>query len=169
MAVRHVRSLDEGTVFLVPLVADRAPMGVVARRQPRGAVVAVYVFLDAPGGWTERQVGPLPEPSAADFRGRMSDTHIRSGRWPVLGVHPAFARADWPFDAVGHRDAVTGRCKEVRLDDRRPLRMLGIVDVDCDVAARLPGDTIYSPDWLEEDLLPELRVRRTDVDGTAAD
>jgi hypothetical protein len=100
--------------------------------------------------------GILPPPSDAVFRGRMSDQHIRTGAWPSLGVHPSFRREDWLFDRVGHRDAVSGRCNAVLLDDRNPLNIVGLVDEDCATVARLPGDTIYAPDGLVKNLLPDL-------------
>lgn len=151
-----MKSLAEGTVFLVPYGAGREALGVVARRQPRGSIVAVYVFRNAPAGWEQKEVGALPGPETAAFRGRMSDVHIRSGRWPSRGVHSSFDRTEWPFDRLGHRDASTGRCKAVVLDDRNPLTMVDVIDVSCEEAAQLPGDTIYAPDWLDEDLLPRL-------------
>jgi hypothetical protein len=89
----------------------------------------------------------------------MSDQYVRTGEWPSLGVHPSFDRADWPFDKLGHKDAVTGRCKAVLLDDRNPLKMLGIVDLDCALAESLPGDAIYAPDSLVKNFLPDLDAR----------
>jgi hypothetical protein len=129
---------------------------VVARRQPRGGIVALYVFKDVPPGLDEGEGGILPSPSDAVLRGRMSDQHIRTGAWPSLGVHPSFRREDWPFDRVGHRDAGSRRCKAVLLDDRNPLKIVDVIDEDCATVAHLPGDTIYAPDGLVESFLPGL-------------
>lgn len=153
-----MKSLSEGTLVLLPY-RDRSEaqcraLGLVARRQPRGAVVALYVFSDVPPGLDDGGGASLPRPSDVLFRGRMSDHYIRTGAWPSLGVHSSFRRGDWPFDRVGHRDAISGRCKAVLLDDRNPLKIVDVVDEECAEVARLPGDTIYAPDWLVEDLLP---------------
>jgi hypothetical protein len=151
-----MKSLNEGTVFAVPYGLGSWALGVVARRQPRGSVIAAYIFHDSAHGSEVDASGALPDPANAAFRGRMSDYYIRSGLWRTLGVHAKFRRELWPFDRVGHRDAVTGRCKIVLLDDRNPLKIKALVDDDCSTADRLPGDTIYAPDWLMKSLLPGL-------------
>ena len=151
-------SIPEGTVFLIPMPDDPPAMGVVARRQPRGHCVALYVYARARER-TATGVVHLPEPHDASYRGRFADQPLRTGEWPVLGIHPDFKREEWPFDEVVHRDAITGACQIVRLDDKNPLRMLEFVPVDCSAVAGWPSDDLDSPYLFVKEVLPRLRDR----------
>ena len=149
-------SIPEGTVAQVPCASGQPALAVVARRQPRGHCVALYVFAtveNAEGGMPLE----LPAPHSADYRGRFADEPLRTGAWPVLGVHPSFRREDWPFDKVAHQDRLSGRCLVVRLDDRNPLKITGMDPVDCGSVAGWPSDAIDSPYLFAREVLPALR------------
>jgi hypothetical protein len=149
-------SIPEGTVFTIPVREHRYASGLVARRQPRGHVVALYVFASQVLTEGDGIAPLLPHPSNASFRGRFSDHLLRTGEWPSHGVHPQFSRVDWPFDRVGHRDSITGACRVIHLDDRNPLKMVGNRIVPCTDVGDLPSDAIESPILFVREILPTL-------------
>lgn len=158
-------SVPEGTVCLIPERNSTPLMGLVARRVPRGRIVALYIFdmKGAADRWRASPLeGSLPKSGNALFKGRFSDYMLRTGEWPSLGVHPRFHREQWPFDRLLHRDAITGRCTVISLDDRDPTKEVGAVDVDCSMVTDLPEDGIRDPVVFMERTLPQIRGSSND-------
>lgn len=156
-------SIAEGTVFLVPGGSLAPSIGVVARRQPRGHVVALYIFADQQRVEDVEPCGGhspwprLPDPRDAIWRGKCSDACLRNGEWSVIGVHPDFRREDWPFDRIVHRPHMMDACYLIYLDDKNPLKQVQSERVDCADVLGLPSDALESPYILMEDVLPQLR------------
>lgn len=138
-------STREGACFIVPVRDERDAFAVVARRKPRGYIVAVYLFRDPPPGATAGSAYGLPNPASARFRGVFTDAAIRDGTWRALGVHPAFERAKWPFDSVAHLDHGNGVWTRITLDDRDPNREIGAERVSAEVGRELPPYGLISP------------------------
>ncbi|NYJ08570.1 hypothetical protein [Petropleomorpha daqingensis] len=149
---RLATSIPEGTAFFVEEEGERLAFGVVARRQPRGHCIALYLFWPPAIDLTEWP-DDLPDPASASFRGRFADRALRDGVWSSMGVHPGFRREQWPFDRILHREFITGRCTLIALDDRNPLKMIGSEPVECDTATGLPSDTLYAAYHLKEAIL----------------
>lgn len=138
-------SIPEGSVFLVPLGLQRSGLAVVARRVPRGRIVALYLYgellPDAPRGLPF----DLPSPSEAAFIGKFTDYSMRDDTWRPLGVHPDFRRQLWPFGAVAHRDHGSGRWMAIGLDDRNPLREIWSRTISADEGRGTPPDALFDP------------------------
>ncbi|MBO9556438.1 hypothetical protein [Cellulomonas sp.] len=159
--------MPEGSTFLVPWRdVDRQDMPpgflVVARRAPRTAAVAVYLFDHAPDGAGTGRPYPLPDPADAVARARMSGLRMIEGSWPTLGVHPDFRRDDWTFDEVAWRPYGGRQWVAIRLDDRNVLDEVGRREIDDDEALMLPSGDLEGDTWpalvLKE--REEARVRR---------
>ena len=166
-----MKSVPEGSVFAVHWAdIDREPgkpgLLVVARRAPRTAVIAAYVYQVAPDAALSGGEFALPEPSEAVARGKMSALPMVTGEWPTLGVHPDFRREEWPFREVAWWDRREGgQWMALELDDKNPLQQIGQRDISAAEAATLPSDDLEStswPAWLLRRLDDERRARELD-------
>lgn len=146
-----MKSIPEGSVYAFPLIDDGLGLAVVARRMPRGRIVALYLYGDAPPGALRQEPYSLPRPDRAVFKGLFADYALRDGSWRALGVHPSFVRSDWPFNLVLHHD-LDGRRSPVliHLDDRNPNRevRLEVVSGNAELG-EIPSDVLNAPERME--------------------
>lgn len=162
-----MKSVPEGSTFLVDWKdVDRrdAPPGllVVARRAPRTAVIAAYVFEHAPAGAVEGLPFQLPTPASAAGRARMAAMPMIQGEWRSLGIHADFQREQWRFDEVAWRPLGGRQWIAIRLDDRNVLTEISQREIDDHEAHSLPSGDLMSNDWPATLLarLAQDRVRR---------
>lgn len=143
-------SIVEGSAYSFPLRDGSQGLAIVARRTPRGRIVALYLFYPAPAVALDGRTFDLPRPETSVFRGRFSDYALRDGSWSHLGVHPHFDRTDWPFNRVAFRNLNSRRpWLALTLDDEDPNRVIGQEVVSEGEALALPQDVLLAPEGMD--------------------
>ena len=102
------RAYDEGTWFLVPLDCGGYGLGLLARHNNRGTILAYYFDRHL---HSRPELDQLTALTAADaiVIGRSGDLSLLKGRWPVLGRLTAWDRTAWPLPEFGRIDALEER------------------------------------------------------------
>jgi hypothetical protein len=121
-SVAHAR-YREGDWFAVPLRTGGYGVGIVARANPRGALLG-YFF--GPRRAKLPALKDLAELMSADavLVGRFGHLGLTQGKWHVLGRREGWNRADWPTPVFVRYEELTGRSFRVFYDDNDPTRVI---------------------------------------------
>ncbi|MGY2703348.1 Imm26 family immunity protein [Nocardioides sp. HB32] len=138
----------EGDWFAVPLRTTGFALGIIARANPKAALLG-YFF------------GPLrPHPPGLDdttellphqaiLVGRFSHLGIRGGSWPLLRQEPGWDRSAWPTPIFVRYEELTGRTFHVHYDDADPARLIGETLVARGLAEQGPRDGLMGAGYVE--------------------
>lgn len=114
------QTYSEGSVFLVPLRKGGYARGVIARSDPKGAVLLGYFFgprLTSAGAAVLDNL----DPANAILRVRFGALGLRNGEWPILGMAPKWSRSEWPIPDFARRDPLRRmKSRRVRYSDDDP-------------------------------------------------
>lgn len=130
---------DEGDLFAVPLPGGGYAVGVVARMDRKGVLLA-YFF-----GPRSERLPPLPhlgEVRALDaiLVQRLGDVGLVDGDWPIIGHLPSWRREEWPMPAFGRHEELTDRYFRVEYADDDPNRSPDESQISANEFGRLPED-----------------------------
>lgn len=138
----------EGDWFAVPLRTSGFALGIIARANPKGALLG-YFFgprrQDQPG--LADSTGLRPD--QAVLVGRFGHLGIRGGSWPLLGQEPGWDRSAWPSPIFVRYEELTGRTFHVRYDDADPTRVIGETLVNPCPAEQGPKDGLMGAGFVE--------------------
>ncbi len=146
MAVAKYR---EGDWFAVPLGHGGFAVGVVARANPKGALLG-YFF-----GPKRASPPPLSElatyvPGNAVLVGKFGHLGIRRGEWPLLGRLEDWDREAWAMPVFVRYEELTGRSFQVFYDPDDPARLLREEQIPPGTAEQGPRDGLMGAGYLEE-------------------
>jgi hypothetical protein len=138
----------EGDWFAVPLRSDGFAVGVVARANPKGALLGYFFGPRREQRPTLADVtGLLPE--HAVLVGMFGHLGIRGGSWPLLGRERGWDRARWPTPVFVRYEELTGRSFHVRYDDSDPARIIDESLVAPGPAEQGPKDGLMGAGFVE--------------------
>lgn len=140
----------EGDWFTVPLSNGKWAIGRIARRNR--SVLLGYFF-----GPSREHVPTLSDlaelrPDDAIYIARFGYLGLRDGKWPILGGHGHWNKADWPMPAFARQEPSGRRCWRVEYDDCDPLNMIGETPITIDEYAKLPKDGLDGAEFVEQRL-----------------
>ncbi|MFC4726908.1 Imm26 family immunity protein [Coralloluteibacterium thermophilus] len=111
----RVKSLPykEGSLFLLPLRDGRQALGVVARMDGKGTILAYFFVCD---GEDVQEGRATLSAERADLIAQVGDLGLLNGSWYVVGIIDGWSRAAWPLPEF-HR-IVDGNVIVSRYDDQ---------------------------------------------------
>jgi Immunity protein 26 len=127
----------EGDWFAVPLLDSGFAAGLIARVNPKGALLG-YFF-----GPRRREMPRLHDvsglrPGDALLVRKFGHLGIVHGTWPLLGRLDSWEWQDWPTPVFLRYEELTGRSFHVFYDDKTPTK--------CSVRSRVaPGEAQQAP------------------------
>lgn len=138
----------EGDWFAVPLREDGFGVGVVARANPKGALLG-YFF------GPRRPVVPVID-DVADLRadgallvGKFGHLGLTRGTWPIIGRLGDWDRDAWPMPVFVRYEELTGRSFKVFYDGDDPLQMVREEQVSPGVDEQGPKDGLMGAGYAE--------------------
>ena len=140
---------SEGDWFAVPLREGGFGVGLVARANPKAALLG-YFF-----GPRREEVPSLQDLSqlrAADapLVGKFGHLGITQGKWPLLGRLPGWERSDWPMPVLIRYEELTGRSFKVFYDDDDPSKLLREEQVAAGTDEQGPTDGLMGAGYVEK-------------------
>jgi hypothetical protein len=116
--------VPEGTWFSVPLRGGCVATGVVARSSPGLGVLVAYFFGPPRSAPVTLEQAFTLKPQDAVLVARVGTVGITRGAWPLVGLDPAFDRAQWPVPPFVRSLPRGPGCLLVRYDDEDPRRVV---------------------------------------------
>lgn len=116
-------SYREGDWFAVPLREGGYAVGVVARANPKAALLGYFFgprHSDVP---TLADVEDL-KPRDAVLVGKFGHLGLTGGTWPILGRLDGWDRDEWPMPVFVRYEELTGRSFHVFYDGDDPAKLL---------------------------------------------
>lgn len=145
--------------FAVPLRSSGYGLGVVARANPKAALLG-YFF--GPKRATLPNLDDVSGlgPGDAVWVAMFGHLGLRDGAWPILGQFNPWNRKDWPMPDFRRYEELTGRRFRVIYDDDDPAMLLREELASASEIANLPEDGLAGAGFVE------LRLTRL-LDGDA--
>jgi len=144
----------EGDWFAVPLGGGGFAVGIVARANPRGALLG-YFFGPRRAEFPEMAELAELRPTEAALIGTFSYLGIKRGEWPLLGRLEGWDRSEWPMPVFVRYEELTGRSFHVFYDDDDPAKFLREERIPPGSAEQGPRDSAMGAGYVEE-LLTDL-------------
>jgi hypothetical protein len=143
-----VPKYKEGDWFAVPLRDRGFAVGVVARSNPKGALLG-YFFGPRHDKVPSKDVAAGLTPSQAVLVGKFGHLGLEWGTWPILGRHRDWDREAWPIPILIRYEELTGRTFQVFYDPDDPVKLLREQQVDAGVAEQGPTDGLMGAGFVE--------------------
>jgi Immunity protein 26 len=142
-------SYEEGDWFAVPLRDSGFAVGLIARANPKAALLG-YFFgprrVEVP---TLDDVARL-NPDEAVLVRKFGHLGIVQGEWPLLGRLKDWDRREWPMPVFVRYEELTGRSFRVFYDDSDPNKLLREERVPPGEAAQGPKDGLMGAGFAEK-------------------
>jgi hypothetical protein len=139
----------EGDWFAVPLRNGGYAVGVVARANPKAALLG-YFFgprrADVP---SLEDVADL-KPGDAVLVGKFGHLGLTQGKWPILGRLEDWNRGHWSVPVFVRYEELTGRSFKVFYDDADPNKLLGEEQVAPGEGEQGPKDGLMGAGYAEK-------------------
>jgi hypothetical protein len=113
----------EGDWFAVPLREGGYAVGVVARANPKAALLGYFFGPRRDDVPTIEDVADL-EAADAVLVGKFGHLGITGGTWPIVGRLDDWDRDEWPMPVFVRYEELTGRSFRVFYDDNDPNKVL---------------------------------------------
>jgi hypothetical protein len=147
---RRVR-YSEGDWVAVPLRDGGFATGVIARANPKGALLGYFfgprhAFVPSLG-----EVARL-QPTDAVLVGKFGHLGLVGGQWPILGRLEGWDRSKWPMPVFVRYEELTGRSLKVFYDDDDPNKLVREEQVRPGEAEQGPKDGLMGAGFAEKAL-----------------
>lgn len=140
---------SEGDWFAVPLREGGYAVGVVARANPKAALLG-YFFgprrVDVP---SLEDVADL-KPADAVLVGKFGHLGLVQGKWPILGRLEGWDRTEWSMPVFVRYEELTGRSFRVFYDDDDPNKLVREEQVAPGDAEQGPKDGLMGAGFAEK-------------------
>lgn len=139
----------EGDWFAVPLREGGYAVGVVARANPKAALLGY--FFGPPQAEVPRleHVADL-KPGDAVLVGKFGHLGIIGGTWPILGRVDGWDRDEWPMPVFVRYEELTGRSFHVFYDENDPNRLLREEQIAPGTDEQGPKDGLMGAGFVEK-------------------
>ena len=151
MTMRASATAPEGTWFAVPLLNGGYAIGLVARTNGRGTVLA-YFFGPRLAAVPPLETVSLHKPSDAILVTPVGDYAFRHASWPLIGKEPTWRRESWPTPPLARYEELTGRWFEERFDDEDPAVLVSQRQIDQETGRTLPRSRLMGSGSAEQAL-----------------
>lgn len=138
----------EGDWFAVPLRDGGFAVGVIARANPKAALLGYFFGPRRPEVPTLDNVREL-RPADAVLVRKFGHLGIVQGKWPLLGRVDGWDRREWPMPVFVRYEELTGRSFRVFYDDDDPNRVLREEQVAPGEAEQAPKDGLMGAGFAE--------------------
>lgn len=151
----------EGDWFAVPLRDRGYVVGVVARANPKAALLG-YFF--GPRLDEVPSLNNVHELQLADavLVGRFGHLGLTQGKWPILGRRADWDRSAWPMPVFVRYEELTRRTFHVFYDDDDPARLLREEYITPGAAEQGPKDGLMGAGFVEKVLTTALSAGTLD-------
>ena len=146
----------EGDWFAVPLREGGFAAGVVARANPKAALLGYFFGPRRPETPGLEDVANL-RPGDAVLVGRFGHLGIAQGKWPILGRLDGWDRTKWPMPVFVRYEELTGRCLHVFYDADDPGKLIREEQIESGAAEQEPKDGLMGAGYVEIVLTGRLR------------
>ena len=145
---QEVPKYREGDWFAVPLRDGGYAVGIIARSNPKGALLGY--FFGPRRDEVPSLVDTLPlTPARAILVGKFGHLGLKGGQWPILGRQPEWDREAWPMPVLIRYEELTGRTFQAFYDPDDPLKLLREEQVPPGVAEQGPKDSLMGAGFVE--------------------
>jgi len=133
----------EGDWFAVPLPKGGFGLGIIARSNRKGYVLAYFFAGRHEKLPTAANVKDLASHDAI-WIAQCGDLGILRGEWPIIASSVNWRSEEWPFPRYfGRIDRDEGRAWLVEYDEKTPLRMRSQIEVSIEQAEGVPSESLY--------------------------
>jgi hypothetical protein len=146
----------EGNWFAVPLRDGGFGVGVVARANPKGALLGYFFGPRRTSVPSIDDVADLKAETAL-LVGRFGYLGLKHGTWPIIGRIGDWNRTEWPMPVFVRYEQLTGRSFAVFYDDDDPVRLLREEQVAPGTDEQGPKDGLMGAGYVEIVLTETLR------------
>ena len=141
----------EGDWFAVPLRDGAFGMGIVARANPKGALLGYFFgprHADVP---SLADVADL-KPADAILVRKFGDLGLVQKEWPILGRLDGWDRTEWSMPVFVRYEELTGRSFRVFYDDDDPNKLVREEQVEPGADEQGPKDGLMGAGFAEKAL-----------------
>lgn len=142
-------AFSEGDWFAVPLRDGGFAVGLVARSNPKAALLGYFFGPRLGASPSLEDLGGL-RPGDAVLVGRFGHLGLKQGRWPVLGRRDDWDRTNWPMPVFVRYEELSGRSFNVTYDDDDPGRLLREDPISSGDASVSPPDGLMGAGYVEK-------------------
>jgi hypothetical protein len=146
----------EGAWFAVPLREGGYAVGVVARANPKAALLGYFFGPKRDNVPSLDDVAHL-KPADAVLVGKFGHIGLTQGNWPILGRLEDWDRDEWSMPVFVRYEELTGRSFHVFYDDNDPNKLLREEQVEAGAAEQGPKDGLMGAGFVEKVLTSQLR------------
>jgi hypothetical protein len=139
----------EGDWFAVPLRDDGFAVGVVARANPKAALLGYFFGPRLSEVPTLEEVGDL-RPADAVLVAKFGHLGLTGGTWPVIGRIENWDRTAWPMPVFVRYEELSGRSFKVFYDDDDPNKLIREEQVSPGKAEQGPKDGLMGAGFAEK-------------------
>jgi len=139
----------EGDWFAVPLRDGCFAVGVVARANPKAALLGYFFGPRRSEVPTLEDVGGL-KPGDAVLVGKFGHLGLTRGEWPIIGRIEDWDRTAWPMPVFVRYEELSGRPFKVFYDDDDPNKLLREEQVPPGEAEQGPKDGLMGAGFAEK-------------------
>jgi Immunity protein 26 len=139
---------QEGDWFAVPLREGGFAIGVVARSNPKAALLG-YFFGPRRHEAPQLEEAANLRPEDAVLVGKFGHLGLTQGKWPILGQLNGWDRTKWPMPVFVRYEELTGRTFQVFYDDDDPATLLGEKQIEPAAAEQNPEDGLMCAGYVE--------------------
>jgi Immunity protein 26 len=140
----------EGDLFAVPLRDGGFATGVVARANPKAALLGYFFGPRREAIPTLADVASL-KPNEAVLVGRFGHLGLTQSTWPIIGRLTNWDRAEWPTPVFTRFEELSGRTFTAIYDDDDPAKLLR-EELASGPAATGPNDGLMGAGYVERSL-----------------
>lgn len=141
----------EGDWFAVPLRDGGYGVGLLARSNPKGALLGYFFGPKRQAVPSLDDVAPLKVGDSV-LIGRFGHLGLKNGVWPIVGRAGTWDRVAWPTPVFFRFEELTGRWFLMFYDDDDPLRLLREEQVPAAATQGLPQDGLMGAGFVEMSL-----------------
>jgi hypothetical protein len=146
----------EGTFFAVPLEPSGFAVGLVARSNPHGVLLA-YFFRRWERVPAIDEVAQLT-PSDRSHVWRIGDLNLINGEWAVIGKYPEWQREQWKMVRFYRFEDLADRTWLVEYDEDDPNRVIRETRIDA-APPGIESDGLYGAGAVEAALSRSLAAK----------
>jgi len=139
---------QEGDWFAVPLREGGFAIGVVARSNPKAALLG-YFFGPRRYEAPQLEEAASLRPEDAVLVGKFGHLGLPQGKWPILGQLNGWDRTKWPMPVFVRYEELTGRTFQVFYDADDPAKLLGEKQVESAATGQNPEDGLMGAGYVE--------------------
>ena len=139
----------EGDWFAVPLREGGYAVGVVARANPKAALLGYFFGPRRDAVPSVEEVADLKANDAV-LIGKFGHLGLTQGKWPIIGRPRHWNRNDWPMTVFVRYEELTGRSFTVFYDGDDPAKLVREEQIAPGAGEQGPKDGLMGAGYVEK-------------------